>query len=98
MGNSPENLGVDLCQHDPAHDLRSSRSAPAASRVSAGQYLSFLRRERQGSQLFGVAALLEGAPILTLDLDALIDRDPQNLDRVMAALGEIKESDAGHAP
>lgn len=38
----------------------------------------------------GVAALLEGAPILTLDLDVLIDRAPQNLDRVMAALREIK--------
>ncbi len=37
----------------------------------------------------GVAALLEGAPILTLDLDVLIDRAPQNLDRVIAALREL---------
>ncbi len=34
--------------------------------------------------------MLEGAPILTLDLDVLIDLSPQNLDRVIAALGELK--------
>lgn len=38
----------------------------------------------------GVAAQLEGAPILTLDLDILYDKAPENLDRLLAALQEIK--------
>jgi hypothetical protein len=38
----------------------------------------------------GVAAQLEGAPILTLDLDVLYDKAPENLDRLLAALREIK--------
>jgi hypothetical protein len=38
----------------------------------------------------GVAAQLEGAPILTLDLDILYDKTPENLDRLLAVLGEIK--------
>jgi len=37
----------------------------------------------------GVAALLEGAPILTLDLDVLIDQSPENLGRVLAMLSEL---------
>lgn len=37
----------------------------------------------------GVAAQLEGAPILTLDLDVLFDRSPGNLDHLLAALTEI---------
>jgi hypothetical protein len=38
----------------------------------------------------GVAALLEGAPILTLDLDVLFDRTPENQSRLLAALQELK--------
>lgn len=38
----------------------------------------------------GVAAQLEGAPILTLDLDVLYDKAPENLDRLLVALQEIK--------
>jgi hypothetical protein len=38
----------------------------------------------------GVAAQLEGAPILTLDLDVLYDKTAENLDRLLAALQELK--------
>lgn len=38
----------------------------------------------------GVAAQLEGAPILTLDLDVLYDKTAQNIDRLLAALRELK--------
>lgn len=38
----------------------------------------------------GVAAQLEGAPILTLDLDILYDKTPENLDRLLAAFQELK--------
>jgi hypothetical protein len=37
----------------------------------------------------GVAAQLAGAPILTLDLDVLFDKAPENLDRLLAALREL---------
>jgi hypothetical protein len=48
---------------------------------------------RHGVEFFvvgGVAAQLEGAPILTLDLDILFDKAPENLDRLLAALRELK--------
>ncbi len=38
----------------------------------------------------GVAAQLEGAPILTFDLDVLYDKTPENLVRLLAALRELK--------
>jgi len=38
----------------------------------------------------GVAAQLEGAPILTLDLDVLYDKSAGNLQRLLAALRELK--------
>ncbi|HVT15353.1 MAG TPA: hypothetical protein VHQ90_04100 [Thermoanaerobaculia bacterium] len=38
----------------------------------------------------GVAAQLEGAPILTLDLDILYEKKPENLNRLLAALRELK--------
>lgn len=38
----------------------------------------------------GVAAQLEGAPILTLDLDVLYDKTPENLVRLLAALHELE--------
>ncbi len=37
----------------------------------------------------GVAAQLAGAPILTLDLDILIDTAPDNLDRLLALLKQL---------
>lgn len=37
----------------------------------------------------GVAAILEGAPITTLDLDVLYDRKPDNLERLLAALRDL---------
>ncbi len=37
----------------------------------------------------GVAAQLEGAPILTLDLDILFEKSPENLGRLLSALREL---------
>lgn len=37
----------------------------------------------------GVAALLEGAPILTLDLDIVHRQTPENIERLLRALEEI---------
>lgn len=37
----------------------------------------------------GVAAILEGAPITTLDLDVVYDRRPANLERLITALKSI---------
>ncbi|HEX3528028.1 MAG TPA: hypothetical protein VH988_13270 [Thermoanaerobaculia bacterium] len=48
---------------------------------------------RHGVDFFvvgGVAAQLEGAPILTLDLDILFDKAPENLSRLLSALHELK--------
>lgn len=54
------------------------------------RYLELLRAlARQGVSFIivgGVAAVLEGAPITTLDLDVLYDRRGENLDRLHAAL------------
>jgi hypothetical protein len=49
-----------------------------------------LRHEVEFFVVGGVAAQLEGAPILTFDLDVLYDKAPGNLDRLLAALQEIK--------
>lgn len=38
----------------------------------------------------GVAAQLEGAPVLTLDLDVLYDKSADNLGRLLGALRELK--------
>lgn len=38
----------------------------------------------------GVAAQLEGAPILTLDLDVVYDKSPDNLNRLLGALHELE--------
>ena len=48
-----------------------------------------LRHEVDFLVVGGVAAQLEGAPILTLDLDVLYDKAPENLGRLLAALREI---------
>jgi hypothetical protein len=48
---------------------------------------------RHGVDFFvvgGVAAQLEGAPILTLDLDVVYDKTPENLTHLLAALHELK--------
>jgi len=48
---------------------------------------------RHGVDFFvvgGVAAQLEGAPILTLDLDVLFDKTPENRGRLLSALQELK--------
>ncbi len=37
----------------------------------------------------GVAAVLQGAPVTTFDLDALIKVDPRNIDRVAGALAAL---------
>src|SRR5436305_4610311 len=49
-----------------------------------------LRHEVEFFVVGGVAAQLEGAPILTFDLDVLYDRAPENLARLLAALRELK--------
>src|SRR5450759_2930050 len=38
----------------------------------------------------GVAAVLQGAPINTFDLDVVHSTDPANVSRVLAALGELE--------
>jgi hypothetical protein len=65
--------------------------------LAASQSVKFLGLLRvllcHGVEFFvvgGVAAQLEGAPILTLDLDILFDKAPENLDRLLAALRELK--------
>jgi hypothetical protein len=58
------------------------------------KFLGLLRALlRHGVDFFvvgGVAAQLEGAPILTFDLDVLYDKSPENLARLLAALRELK--------
>jgi hypothetical protein len=58
------------------------------------RFLGLLRALlRHGVDFFvvgGVAAQLEGAPILTFDLDVLYDKAPENLDRLLATLQELK--------
>jgi hypothetical protein len=58
------------------------------------KFLGLLRALlRHGVDFFvvgGVAAQLEGAPILTFDLDVLYDKEPENLARLLAALRELK--------
>jgi hypothetical protein len=38
----------------------------------------------------GVAAVIEGAPVATFDLDVVPDRDAHNIDRLVDALAELK--------
>lgn len=48
---------------------------------------------RHGVDFFvvgGVAAQLEGAPIVTFDLDIVYDKTPENLDRLLGALQELR--------
>jgi hypothetical protein len=55
--------------------------------------LEVLRRHRvELIVVGGVAAVLNGAPISTFDLDVVHARDPENLDRLMTALAELEAS------
>ncbi len=40
----------------------------------------------------GVAAILEGVPITTLDLDVVYDRSPENLERLLEVLQTVEAS------
>lgn len=57
------------------------------------RYLELLEAlARYGVELIvvgGVAAVLEGAPITTLDLDVVYDRRPENLERLATALQSL---------
>ncbi len=55
-----------------------------------GLLRTLLRHEVEFFVVGGVAAQLEGAPILTFDLDVLYDKAPENLARLLAALRELK--------
>jgi hypothetical protein len=59
----------------------------------SSRYLDLLRvlarHEVEYMVIGGVAAVLAGAPVTTLDLDILYSREPGNLDRLLAALSEL---------
>lgn len=55
-----------------------------------GLLRALLRHDVDFFVVGGVAAQLEGAPILTLALDVLYDKAPENLGRLLAALQELK--------
>ncbi|HEX7183624.1 MAG TPA: hypothetical protein VF756_17445 [Thermoanaerobaculia bacterium] len=50
---------------------------------------ALVRHEVEFVIVGGVAALLEGAPILTLDLDILHRQTPENIERLLRVLSEI---------
>lgn len=53
--------------------------------------LATLRRHRVRFVLVGgVAAVIEGAPVATFDLDIVPDRESRNVDRLVGALAELK--------
>lgn len=54
-----------------------------------GLLRALARHEIEFIVVGGVAAILEGAPIVTFDLDVLVSRDPINLDRVLRLLDEL---------
>lgn len=55
-----------------------------------GLLQALLRHEVDFLVVGGVAAQLEGAPIVTFDLDILYDNTPANLDRLLGVLQELK--------
>jgi predicted nucleotidyltransferase len=62
-----------------------------ASGVPLAELLAVL--ERHGVRFIvvgGVAAVLDGAPVTTFDLDILHSRDPDNVSRLRAALTEVR--------
>lgn len=44
----------------------------------------------------GVCAVLHGAPIATFDLDVVHSRSPENIDRLLKALGSLKATSRSH--
>jgi len=44
----------------------------------------------------GVCAVLHGAPVTTFDLDLVHGRDPENLEKLVSALGELGAYYRGH--
>lgn len=63
--------------------------AESPSRRFLGLIRALLRHKVDFIVVGGVAALLEGAPIVTLDLDVLFDRAPENVVRLLAALQDL---------
>lgn len=63
--------------------------AASPSHRFLGLLQALLRHQVDFIVVGGVAALLEGAPILTLDLDVLYDRTPENRERLLGALREL---------
>jgi hypothetical protein len=61
--------------------------------TSAADFRTILRVLADHGALYvvvgGVAAALQGASVLTFDLDVVHSRSPENLDRVLAALGTM---------
>ena len=55
-----------------------------------GLLQALLRHEVDFLVVGGVAAQLEGAPIVTFDLDILYDKTPENLDRLLGLVQELK--------
>lgn len=55
-----------------------------------GLLQALLRHEVDFLVVGGVAAQLEGAPIVTFDLDILYNKTPENLDRLLGLLHELK--------
>lgn len=62
------------------------------------RYLELLERLDRGKVRFivvgGVAAILEGAPITTLDLDVVYERSPENLERLLEVLESVEANTA----
>jgi hypothetical protein len=58
---------------------------------SLGRLLRVLERHRVAYVVIGAqAAVIHGVPVVTEDLDITPARDPENLERLAAALGELK--------
>lgn len=55
-----------------------------------GLLQALLRHEVDFLVVGGVAAQLEGAPVVTFDLDILYDKTPENLDRLLSLVQELK--------
>jgi len=57
-------------------------------------YLAILRTLRKHEVDFivvgGVCAVLHGAPLMTFDLDVVHSREPENIERLLAALEELE--------
>lgn len=61
-----------------------------AARARIGDLLRLLARHGvEHIVVGGVAAVLQGAPILTRDLDVVHSRSPDNIRRLLAALAEV---------